>query len=63
VADSVLQDDDLYLDASTSKELGEIKLDIWKIIEKGGRPRTFQQFPEGQKVHERSKKSTSHRVK
>jgi len=56
-----LTDDDSFLDHSASKDLGEIVLQIWRaaVIGVGDcRPK----IPDEQKVHERSKKATSHRV-
>ena len=59
-------DDDTYLDAS-SQSIGEIKL----IIERTTKPKTvrakkkqtYLPLPHLQKVHERSKKATAHRVR
>ncbi|KZP09216.1 hypothetical protein FIBSPDRAFT_242086 [Athelia psychrophila] len=57
-----LTDDDRFLDMLPSKNLGDIKLEIWKseIEAPGtGRPRVP---PKEQQVHERSKKAAIHRV-
>lgn len=59
-------DDDTYLDTSPSQSIGEIKLVILRttIPEVVGEERgILQGLPPLQKVHERSKKAITHRVK
>jgi len=55
-----LTDDDAFLD-SASKDLGEISIQIWRIAVAGINYK-WGPAPVEQKVHERSKKATSHRV-
>jgi len=44
--------------------LGEISIEIWKVaIVAAVPPAHAIQFPDDQKVHERSKKALAHRVK
>ena len=62
-----LLDDDTYLDTSPSHSIGEIKLVIARISksQKKAKPDTyFHTAPlHSQKVHERSKKGVTHRVR
>lgn len=57
-------DDDSYLGTSASMKLGEISISIWRTA-LGARhvASSSLQPPEDPKVHERSKKAFSHRVK
>jgi len=43
--------------------LGEISIEIWKVSMVAASPLHAIQFPDDQKVHERSKKALAHRVK
>jgi hypothetical protein len=58
-----LEDDDAYLNASSSQNLGEISLKFWKVTLKSACLPLGHQIPEELKVHERSKKGVPHRVK
>jgi len=55
-------DDDSILDHSASQDLGEIVVEIERV-KVTGIDNKRQPVPQEQKVHERSKKATSHRVK
>jgi len=55
-------DDDSILDHSASKDLGEIVVKIKRVKVTGIDDNKQQRVPQVQKVHERSKKATSHRV-
>jgi len=59
-----LTDDDSYLDRQAAlTNLGEISVEIWRVaIVPNAVPHGIQ-FPEDQKVHEKSKKAMAHRVK
>ena len=64
----VVIDDDTYFNSNTSQHLGEIKLEISRVNLGRRKERTQQSHykkfgTEDQKVHERSKKATSHRIK
>ena len=61
-------DDDTFLDTSSSRSIGEIKLIIARttvphVIAEADRQDIYHPPPQLQKVHERSKKAISHRVK
>ena len=59
-------DDDTYLDTSPAS-IGEIKFDVFRttVPKKKGKTQnsTLPGLPHSEKVHERSKKATAHRVK
>jgi hypothetical protein len=58
-------DDDAYLETSPSHSIGEIKLVISRTTEPKIIPRKHRTYAAPlhlQKVHERSKKATAHRV-
>jgi len=57
-----LTDDDTFLDQHVSRDLGNITIKVWVIIE-GIDDRKREQAPDQLKVHERSKKAISHHVK
>lgn len=62
------QDDDTYLDTSSSHSIGEIKLDIFRttlpdVSVTMQHQQVYLPLPRSQKVHERSKKAIAHRVK
>jgi hypothetical protein len=57
------EDDDAYLNASSSQNLGEISLEFWRITLQSAHLISGHQIPEELKVHERSKKGVPHRVK
>jgi hypothetical protein len=62
------EDDDKYLDSNASQNIGEIALKIWRVtvgrtmdVKHGWRH--GKQMEDEQKVHEKSKKATTHRIK
>lgn len=59
-------DDDSLLDSPATQNLGEIKLRIWAAeFKRRAKPKdlTDIQLPSNEKIHERSKKATTHHVK
>jgi len=59
-----LTDDDSFLDRHvTVNNLGEISIEIWRVSAVAMTQAHAIQFPEDQKVHERSKKALAHCVK
>ena len=56
-------DDDAYLSADSSRDIGEIRLQIDRVV-----PMQLKSYPQSmpppldQKVHERSKKAMVHRI-
>jgi len=63
--DILMLDDDAYLESSSLRKTGEIKLDIFeaKLIRSDMPLTTNFTLPTGDKVHERSKKGMNHQVK
>jgi len=53
-------DDDAFLETSATADIGEIQLKIWRVVSLGKGKHVAP--PVEQKVHERAKKATSHRV-
>nr|GAT54992.1 predicted protein [Mycena chlorophos] len=58
-----LTDDDTFLHASSSRDIGTIKLEIWTINMTGTKPFSNSAPVADAKVHERSKKGVAHQVK
>ncbi|KAF7305873.1 hypothetical protein HMN09_00741500 [Mycena chlorophos] len=58
-----LTDDDNFLHASSSRDIGTIKLEIWTINMTGTKPFSNSAPVADAKVHERSKKGVAHQVK
>ncbi|KAJ7049688.1 hypothetical protein C8F01DRAFT_1181538 [Mycena amicta] len=56
-------DDDNFLDASSSRDVGLIKLEIWTINMTGTKPFATPAPVAESKVHERSKKGVAHQIK
>ncbi|KAJ7071924.1 hypothetical protein C8F01DRAFT_1101886 [Mycena amicta] len=55
--------DDNFLDASSSRDVGLIKLEIWTINMTGTKPFATPAPVAESKVHERSKKGVAHQIK
>jgi hypothetical protein len=59
-----VSDDDSFLDHHGSvNNLGEISIEIWRVVALNAMVAHAIPFPEEQKVHERSKKALAHCVK
>ncbi|KAJ6498808.1 hypothetical protein C8R45DRAFT_980088 [Mycena sanguinolenta] len=57
-----LTDDDAFLDSSGHKDLGLIRMEIWTITQSGTKPYSKVAAPKESKIHERSKKGSSHQI-
>ncbi|KAF7322033.1 hypothetical protein MKEN_00726100 [Mycena kentingensis (nom. inval.)] len=58
-----LTDDDTFLDSTSSREVGTIKLEIWTINMTGTKQFSLKAPIAQSKVHERTKKGVAHQVK
>ncbi|KAJ7267639.1 hypothetical protein B0H12DRAFT_1098151 [Mycena haematopus] len=58
-----LTDDDTFLTSLAHKELGLIRVEIWTINMAGTKPYSKIVAAEESKIHERSKKDSSHQIK
>ena len=57
-------DDDRFLHSARSQDIGQIRLEVWKGEETVRKPRGFRPSKlSSDKVHERSKKIATHRIK
>jgi len=64
VTNTHFPDDETLSDSSAPKELGEIKIDIYRVSNIQTKQTVSCKFPVEQgKVHERSKKAMAHHVK
>lgn len=58
-----LADDELYLNFPDHQDLGEIKLEIWKVIKGQDTRLKARNFRSVDKIHELTKKDTGHHTR